>query len=186
MTGAKYLATMTPEEVENYGNDWSDADRLADLYHQETLRRIEYQSFIESKTQLGSNGGFKPNFYPSAAFDFQLSLLEWQIEKGRGAIFADCGLGKTLLELGWAENVVRHTNKPVLLLTPLAVSAQTIQEAEKFEIEAKRSRDGTFSGAGIIVTNYEQLHRFDYNDFAGVVCDESSRRGCEWPQGYWR
>lgn len=170
MTGQEYLATMTDEECERYGMDWADADRLADELH----RSDSYSDFIRSKSQLGHNAGFKPNFLPSSLFDFQGSLAEWQIEKGRGAIFADCGLGKTLLELVWAENVVRHTNLPVLLLTPLAVSPQTIQEANKFGIEAERSRDGALKTKGIVVTNYEQLHRFSTGDFAGVVCDESS------------
>lgn len=169
-TSQELFASMSEDGLYRYGLDWRDADRLADELH----RQEAYKDFIISKSQLGDNAGFKPNFMPSSLFDFQASLTEWQIEKGRGAVFADCGLGKTLIELVWSENVVRHTNKPVLMLTPLAVSAQTIQESEKFGIEAKRSRDGKHSGVGIVVTNYEQLHRFDTNDFAGVVCDESS------------
>ncbi|MCP4540282.1 MAG: DEAD/DEAH box helicase [Chloroflexi bacterium] len=81
--------------------------------------------------------------------------------------------GKTPMQLVWAENVTRKTNKPVLVMTPLAVSAQTQREAEKFEIEVNRSRDGKHSG-GIVITNYERLHYFDPSEFAGVVCDESS------------
>lgn len=84
----------------------------------------------------------------------------------------NCGMGKTAMELVWADNVVRKTNKPVLDLTPLAVAQQTIREAEKFGIEAYRSNDGT--AKAITVTNYEKLHHFNPDDFAGVVCDESS------------
>jgi hypothetical protein len=89
------------------------------------------------------------------------------------AIFADCGLGKTAMQLVWAENVHRHTNKPVLILTPLAVARQTRKEAEKFGIDVTMSQDGKHEG-GIVVTNYERLHYFDPNDYIGVVCDESS------------
>lgn len=85
----------------------------------------------------------------------------------------DCGLGKTLQGLVWASNMARKTNKPTLYLTPLAVGNQTISESEKFGIEAKISRDGASNGH-VIVTNYERLHYFDYNDFGAVVCDESS------------
>ncbi len=119
--------------------------------------------------------GFDPIWLPDCLFEFQRHLVDWSIRKGRSAIFADCGLGKTIMQLVWAENVVRKTNKPVLILTPIAVGQQTIQEAEKFGIDAERSRDGSFNaGARIVVTNYERLGRFNSSDFSGVVCDESS------------
>jgi len=131
-----------------------------------------YSDFIAGKTQLESGGGFAPTFMPTFLFDFQSSLVDWSLRRGRGAIFADCGLGKTPMQLVWAENVVRHTNKPVLVLTPLAVSSQTIREGAKFGIEVARSGDGKVR-PGINVTNYERLHHFNPSDFAGVVCDES-------------
>jgi hypothetical protein len=132
-----------------------------------------YHTFLNRKVSEGSDGGFTPVFMPSFLFDFQASMVEWAVRKGRAAILADCGLGKTAMGLTWAENVARHTGKPVLYLTPLAVGAQTIREAEKFGIEATHSREGQVSGR-IVVTNYERLHYFDPADFAGVVCDESS------------
>jgi hypothetical protein len=132
----------------------------------------EYLKFLFSKSQLDGKFGFSPKFLPSFLFDFQTSLVEWSVLKGRAAIFADCGLGKTPMQLVWAQNVVEHENKPVVILTPLAVSAQTVTEAEKFGIEAKRA--GKDVSASILVTNYERLHYLDPNDFAGVVCDESS------------
>jgi hypothetical protein len=135
---------------------------------------LSYQEFIEEKTQLGNNSGFKPTFLPSFLFDFQADLATWSIEKGRAAIFADCGMGKTPMALVWGQNVIEHTNKPVLNLCPLAVSGQTIREAEKFSIDAVRSRDGKFAGNRIIATNYEQLSKFNWQDFGGVICDESS------------
>jgi hypothetical protein len=133
----------------------------------------DYQSFLQRKMQEGSESGFDPVYLPDALFDFQRSLVDWAIRKGRVALFADTGLGKTLMELVWAENVVRHTNKPVLILTPLAVAAQTVREASKFDIPAQRCTD-RLCGTGIQVTNYERLHHFDAADFGGVVCDESS------------
>jgi superfamily II DNA or RNA helicase len=135
----------------------------------------EYKDFVLSKTHLSGEFGFAPIYDNPYPHDFQRQLIEWALRKGRSATFADCGLGKTLMQLCWAENVHRHTNKPVLILAPLSVSSQTVQEAEKFGIEAYRSADGKFpSGKGIITTNYERLHYFDADDFAGVVCDESS------------
>jgi len=134
-----------------------------------------YRDFIAGKMQLGTNDGFEPLWMPDFLYDFQRHLVDWAIRKGRAAIFADCGLGKTPMQLVWAENVVRHTNKPVLIATPLAVSHQLLREAEKFGIEARRVTDGNVhAGARIIVTNYERLEHFHAADFAGMVCDESS------------
>lgn len=132
-----------------------------------------YAKFLESKTQFSGDSGFAPLWMPDFLFDFQKALVEWSLRKGRAAIFADCGLGKTAMQLAWAENVVRKTNKPVLIMTPLAVASQTVREAEKFGIDASASRDGTIHG-NITVTNYERLHHFDASKFAGIVCDESS------------
>lgn len=134
---------------------------------------MSYQEFLNQKTHEGAAHGFEPVWMPPQLFDFQVSLVTWAIRKGRAAIFADCGLGKTAMQLTWAENVARHTGKPVLILTPLAVAAQTIREGEKFGIECHRSSDGTVTGR-IVITNYERLEHFNPADFAGVVCDESS------------
>ena len=134
---------------------------------------MNYDQFIETKAQLADDAGFAPSWLPSCLFDFQSHLTDWACRKGRAALFEDCGLGKTLQQLVWAENVVRHTNKPVLILTPIAVGIQTVKEGEKFQIEAHRSSDGTVR-PNITVTNYERLHHFNPQDFSGVVCDESS------------
>lgn len=134
-----------------------------------------YAEFLAQKTQLYGEFGFDPIFLPQSLFDFQRHLCEWSLRKGRSAIFADCGLGKTLMQLTWAENVVRHNAKPALILTPLAVSHQTVSEAAKFGIDAARCQDGKHDGTSrILVTNYERLHYFNPDDFAGCVCDESS------------
>ena len=132
-----------------------------------------YQNFLELKTQSGADRGFDPVFMPPALFDFQQSLVEWAVRRGRAAIFADCGLGKTAMQLTWAQNVAQYTDRPVLILTPLAVAAQTIREGEKFGIECARSSDGAINSR-IVITNYERLEHFTAADFAGVVCDESS------------
>ncbi len=136
----------------------------------------DYYKFLADKSQLYGRFGFEPHFIPEMAKDFQKHLIEWSLLRGRAAIFADCGLGKSLMQLAWAENVVRETNKPVLILTPLAVAKQTVREGEKFGIECERISDGNISSAKakVIVTNYERLHHFDDTQFAGCVCDESS------------
>lgn len=134
---------------------------------------VAYAEFLERKTQLDGLDGFAPLWLPEFLFPFQRALTAWATEKGRAAIFADCGLGKTPMQLVWAENVRRHTGKPVLIVTPLAVSYQTEAEAQKFGVEAATSRNGQVA-AGITVTNYDRLHHFDSADFGGVVADESS------------
>lgn len=135
---------------------------------------MEYHDFLKSKQDYGARHGFEPVSMPSFLFDFQTDLVEWATRLGRAAIFADCGMGKTPMQLVWAQNVVQHTNKPVLILTPLAVSAQTLDEAEKFGIAAQRADPDTTPKPGVHVINYERLHYFDARDYAGVVCDESS------------
>ena len=102
-----------------------------------------YREFLEAKRQRGADDGFRPLWMPGFLFDFQSLLVEWALRKGRAAIFADCGLGKTPMQLVWAQNVIQKENKPVLIITPLAVGLQTLHEAEKFGIEAKRSQNGT-------------------------------------------
>lgn len=130
-----------------------------------------YADFVREKLNEGADHGFAPTFMAPSLFDFQRAMVEYAVRKGRAAIFEDCGMGKTAQFLTWAQNIVEHTNRPVLVLSPLAVSAQTVREAEKFGIEATRNHDGT---ARIVVTNYEQLTHFQWSDFGGVVCDESS------------
>lgn len=134
---------------------------------------MEYDDFIASKAQRADGLGFEPIWVPDFLKDFQKSLVEWALLSGRSAILADCGLGKTPMQLVWADNVVQKTNGRILIAAPLAVSQQIVREADKFGIEATRCIDGN-PGPGITVTNYEKLHLFDANDFVGMVCDESS------------
>lgn len=137
------------------------------------MSTLDYHEFIERRAQLANMGGFEPVNLPDHLFDFQHLITDWAVRRGRAAIFADCGMGKTPMSLAWADQVHRHTGRPVLFLTPLAVGQQIITESEKFGHEAARSRDGQIT-APIVVTNYEMLGKFDPSDFAGVVCDESS------------
>lgn len=134
---------------------------------------MQYAEFLERKSQVGTASGFEPLWMPEFLFPFQRAMLDWAIRKGRAGIFADCGLGKSPMQLVFAENVVRRTSRPVLILTPLAVSHQLVREAEKFGIEAHRSTDGK-PMPNITVTNYERLDKFDANDYSGVVLDEAS------------
>jgi hypothetical protein len=134
----------------------------------------DYHRFLASKSQVGEQAGFEPLWLPSFLYPFQEYLCAWAIRKGRAAIFADTGMGKTPMFLVWAENVVRHTNKSVLVITTLGDSAQTVWEAEKFGVDAIRCRDGRFAGTRIVVTNYERLHHFNPGGFSGAVCNESS------------
>lgn len=134
----------------------------------------DYATFLDRKTHCGADHGFAPVWMPDSLFDFQRALVEWACIKGRAAIFADCGLGKTPMQLTWAENVVRKTNGRVLILTPLAVAFQTVNEGAKFGVEVAHRRDGLHAGDRVVVTNYERLHHFNPEDFDGVVCDESS------------
>ena len=108
----------------------------------EGLGAIDYSSFLETKAQHGAMEGFTPVAMPTALFDFQQSLVEWSVRKGRAAIFADCGLGKTPMQLIWAQNVVMQTGKPVLILAPLAVGPQTVREGIKFNVECNHSTNG--------------------------------------------
>jgi len=135
---------------------------------------MEYNDFLGGKSQLGDNLGFDPVFMPDYLFDFQKVMVNWAITKGRGALIEDCGTGKTIQELVFAQNVVEKTNKNVLLCTPLAVAHQFVAEADKFGIEIKRSNDGK-PKSKITVTNYEKLHLFNPVDYGGFVGDEG---GC--------
>jgi hypothetical protein len=132
-----------------------------------------YTDFLARKAQLDDGSGFDPYTMHDAMFDFQRDLTTWAIRQGRGAIFADCGMGKTLMELTWAANVHRHTGKPVMLFTPLAVGFQIEAEAQRWGYDAAMSRNGT-AAAPITITNYEQIEKFDPAAFGGVICDESS------------
>ena len=135
---------------------------------------MEYIEFLEAKKHTSMNFGIPAKWMPDKMFDFQRYVTEYASKKGRAAIFLDTGLGKTVIELTLAVNYIRETNKPVLIITPLAVAFQFIIEAEKFGIDdISYSRDGSYK-TKIVVCNYERLDKFNYNDFDCVILDESS------------
>lgn len=123
----------------------------------------DYQAYLATKRKAHGDVGFNPTYLPSVLFPFQRDLVLWAVRKGRSALFAGTGLGKTLMELTWARNVADH-HGPVLLIAPLAVSAQTLRESGKFDIPM----------SDVTVINYQRLHTIDPSDYAGVVLDESS------------
>lgn len=126
----------------------------------------DYHDFILHKQRFFQNTGFEPVLpYHPSLFEFQKALVSWAIRKGKAAIWAGCGLGKTRMQLEWARAITHHTGKPVLILAPLAVSSQTIEEGKIIDIEVS---------GNIQITNYEKLHKVDPRVYSGVVLDESS------------
>jgi len=138
------------------------------------VKMNNYLRFLEGKRHSIGEFGFDANYIPDIAFDFQKHIIERAVKKGRIAIFADTGLGKTLIQLSIAKNIINNTNKNVLILTPLAVAFQFIIEAQKLGIDdIEYSKDGKYTKK-IVICNYERLHYFDSNDFVAVILDESS------------
>ena len=133
-----------------------------------------YDQFIIGKTRKAECSGFEPIQINAPMFPFQKHATQWAIRKGCAALFEECGLGKTIQQLEWARQVAEHTGGAVIILTPLAVAAQTLEESEKFGIPSRIVRSADEVVPGINITNYEKLDLFDGVDFAGVVLDESS------------
>lgn len=134
----------------------------------------DYGEFLKTKEKSFIACGFEPSNLNSNLFDFQKHIVEIACRKGRFALFEDCGLGKTIQFLSWAEQVINQTKSPVLILSPLAVVQQTIKEGVKFGIEVMQFDIDTFDGARIYITNYDQLKNIDTSLFSGIVLDESS------------
>ena len=134
----------------------------------------DYLEFIETKKHSSIDYGLSPVYIPDCLFDYQKYVAEYAIKKGRCAVFLDTGLGKTLVELVVAQNYAQLTNKPVLIVTPLAVAFQFVKEAERFGLESvHHSKDGNYKGK-IVVCNYERLDKFSPEDFDCMILDESS------------
>jgi hypothetical protein len=137
---------------------------------------VDYAEFLDSKRITVAASGFEPGELNPMLFGFQADIDRWALRRGRAAIFSGCGTGKTFMEAVYAEEVVRHTNGPVLIVAPLAVSYQTIREAQKFDIQITlATSDSDIKGRGVYVTNYEKLAAFPNSILAGVILDESSR-----------
>jgi len=137
----------------------------------------EYQEFLKSKLQTVQQSGFdvSPDDINPMLFEFQNAIVRWSVHLGKAAIFAECGLGKTFMQLEWARLVAMHTGGKVLILAPLAVAYQTVDEGMKLGIEVKQVHNQDEVGdTRIIICNYERLHLMDASQFVGVVLDESS------------
>jgi len=137
--------------------------------------KTNYQDFLKSKQKAHIMSGFEisESDLNTNLFPFQKFIVKRAIKAGKYAIFADCGLGKTLMQLEWANQVSKKTNKPVLILAPLAVSGQTIKEAIKFNLHCEKLKSDVFD-FGVYITNYEQLDNINCSEFSGIVLDESS------------
>lgn len=136
----------------------------------------EYKKFLASKAVQVPSTPVPHGELGSHLFDFQRHIVEWALGRGRAAIFADCGLGKTAMQLEWSRHVAAHTGRPVIILAPLAVAQQTIREGARFGVRVVYATDGASAdmNAAVVITNYERLERFDLTLFGGVVLDESS------------
>ena len=151
------------------------AAQAAEHGHMSRAPHSSYSDFIASKAVAAQASGFDPGAVSGALFPFQRDIARWALRRGRAAVFADTGLGKTAIQVEWAMRVRERTGGDVLILAPLAVGAQTVREAETLGLGVVHLvRDRSEVRPGVSVTNYDRLHRFDPAAFAGVVLDESS------------
>lgn len=136
---------------------------------------MDYETFVKQKRRVEVATGHSPSDLNEHLFDFQHAIVTWAVRRGRAAIFADTGLGKTLMQLSWADEVASHTGGVVLILAPLAVSEQTIEQGSTFGIEVRRvPNGGTPDSPGVWITNYERMDHIDFESLHGLVLDESS------------
>ena len=138
-----------------------------------------YMDFLKTKQTVIQESGFevRENEMNGVLFPFQKYCVKRALKAGRFALFEDCGLGKTLQQLEWADKVRNHIDKPVVILAPLGVIEQTINEGSKFGYEVKEIGITAFDQdlrTDIYITNYENLENIDAYLFGGVVLDESS------------
>ena len=136
---------------------------------------MDYETFVKQKRRVEVATGHSPSDLNEHLFDFQHAIVTWAVRRGRAAIFADTGLGKTLMQLSWADEVASHTGGIVLILAPLAVSEQTIEQGSTFGIDVRRvPNGGTPDSPGVWITNYERMDHIDFESLHGLVLDESS------------
>jgi DNA modification methylase len=135
---------------------------------------MTYDDFVAAKAITSQPTGFEASDIGPHLFDFQRAIVEWACKRGRAAIFADTGLGKTAMQVEWARQVANSTGGRVLILAPLCVAQQTVEEAARWGTAVKYCRKESQADGDIIITNYEMVEHFDVTDYAGVVLDESS------------
>lgn len=147
------------------------------------IQQSDYSSFLKQKEYKNYIAGFECDSIPPQLFPFQHAIVKWALKKGKAAIFADTGLGKTFMQVAWADCVFKYTGNRVLIIAPLCVAQQTINEATKLDvspIKFVRTMDDivseTHCDTGLFITNYEMLDNFNFNSsfFDGIVLDESS------------
>ena len=137
---------------------------------------MDYKDFLKNKRFVLESSGFdidKSELNPKM-YDFQKDITRWALKKGKACIFADCGLGKTLMQLEWSEQVYKHTKGKILILAPLSVCEQTKREGVMFGYEVNICESQNDVRDGINITNYEKLDKFVAREFIGIVLDESS------------
>jgi DNA modification methylase len=136
---------------------------------------LDYEAFVKNKRRSEVATGHKPGELNEHLFDFQHAIVSWAVRRGRAAIFADTGLGKTLMQISWADEVASHNGGIVVIIAPLAVSEQTIEQGKTFGIDVKRIPHGEApTEPGIWITNYERIDAIDFTELHGIVLDESS------------
>lgn len=135
---------------------------------------VEYEEFINKKLEFLSPSGIEVETDIKDLFPHQKDLVNWALKRGRCAIFADTGLGKSRMQLAWAYTVNKETKGDILILAPLAVASQTVSEGEQIGIKVNYCKDDSDLKPGLNITNYDRLHLFDCSKFVGVVLDESS------------
>ena len=151
-----------------------DGWQAARVINQLGVSMTDYLDFIKSKQLADVPTGFDADIPVGPLFDFQAACVKWALKRGRAALFLDTGLGKTLCQTTWANEVCKYTGGNVIIAAPLCVAQQTVEEAAKFGITVKYCRDDSEVEPGITITNYEMLEHFDLDSFVGVVLDESS------------
>lgn len=135
---------------------------------------MKYEEYVDSKRVVFRSIGFDAAEFNPAMFDFQADICRWALKVGRSAIFADCGMGKTLVELEWSKQVCDYTGQSVLIFAPLGVARQTVREGAKFGYNVNLCLSQEDVKPGINITNYERMERFRPDPFGGIVLDESS------------
>jgi len=132
---------------------------------------VSYAAFLESKKRVYAGDGLRSGIVlPPQLYDWQAAIVRWALRKGRSAIFADCGLGKSFMQIAWADAL----RVPTLMLAPLCVAEQTVDEARKLGIDLAYAEGPHAIRGRLTITNYERLDRFDPSKFEAVVLDESS------------
>ena len=171
MTTGERIAQVRWEIAQGTATDQHVAE------HNRLVDKLDYEEFLARKQRTVQRVGFEVDaeaIHPHL-FPFQRDIVRWALRLGRAAIFAGTGLGKTRMQLEWARHVAVHTQRPVLILAPLAVAQQTVREGRLIDLDVLHVREVIEIGArGIYVTNYDRAERFDPAPFAGIVLDESS------------